>query len=151
MGKKEQIPPRGRAIFVGSEGVRDRVPPAGVAVTLSVFFVFGRKPAKNSPSGSASPRGPRYHMYVLGKVSSGSAHARRKLAAARCGMNVLSGSERHGGPGRRRLSSLCYRAARLGPAEKAQSTLMVEPMRVDPFISSMAPCASFCFSYSTRA
>ena len=55
------------------------------------------------------------------------------------------------GPGRRRLSSLCYRAARLGPAEKAQSTLMVEPMRVDPFISSMAPCASFCFSYSTRA
>ena len=117
-----------------------------------VFFVFGKKPpAKNSPSGSASPRGPRYHMYVLGKVSSGSAHARRKLAAARCGMNVLSGSERHGGPGRRRLSSLCYRAARLGPAEKAQSTLMVEPMRVDPFISSMAPCASFCFSYSTRA
>ena len=68
-----------------------------------------------------------------------------------CGMNVLSGSERHGGPGRRRLSSLCYRAARLGPAEKAQSTLMVEPMRVDPFISSMAPCASFCFSYSTKA
>ena len=94
-------------------------------------------------------------MYVLGKVSSGSAHARRKLAAARCGMNVLSGSEKHGGPpvrpGRRRLSSLCYRAARLGPAEKAQSTLMVEPMRVDPFISSMAPCASFCFSYSTKA
>ena len=147
MGKKEQIPPRGRAIF----GLC-AAPHARREAEEVVFFVFGKKPpAKNSPSGSASPRGPRYHMYVLGKVSSGSAHARRKLAAARCGMNILSGSERHGGPGRRRLSSLCYRAARLGPAEKAQSTLMVEPMRVDPFISSMAPCASFCFSYSTRA
>ena len=150
MGKKEQIPPRGRAIF-GLCAAPHAARGWWVAEEV-VFFVFGKKPpAKNSPSGSASPRGPRYHMYVLGKVSSGSAHARRKLAAARCGMNILSGSERHGGPGRRRLSSLCYRAARLGPAEKAQSTLMVEPMRVDPFISSMAPCASFCFSYSTRA
>ena len=63
--------------------------------------------------------------HCAGKVSSGSAHARRKLAAARCGMNVLSGSERHGGPGRRRLSSLCYRAARLGPGRAAELLLLV--------------------------
>lgn len=40
---------------------------------------------------------------------------------------------------------------RTGPREKDQSTDIVAPMSVSPFIFSIAPCASFWLSYSTSA